>query len=179
VGGGDRVGPRRVNARMNDEGGRIDRIIAFDDVAAVVAADEVRDLDLAEMHAERIDPERVGKLGVARGDVSGDPLVEAEFREQSEARRQFLLAMQPLFRRAREFWRHWQLRFHRGLIDRLLGLDVHGHFLPGVSQVADSKADRGARQHDLATFQDKPQQRANRPQPSVACCVPRKPVART
>ena len=81
MGGGDRVGPRGVDARMNDEGGGVDRIAALDDVPFMVAADQVRDLDLTEMDAERIDPERVGKLRIARGDVSGDSFVEAEFRE--------------------------------------------------------------------------------------------------
>src|ERR1700733_595183 len=94
-----RVGPGRMNARMDDEGRGVDRIVALDDVALVVAADQVRDLDLAEMDAERIDPERVEVLRIARRDVARDPLVEAEFREQPESRRQSLLPMQPLVRR--------------------------------------------------------------------------------
>ena len=108
MGGGDRVRPRGVDARMNDEGGGVDRIVALDDGALVVAADQVRDLDLAEMDAERIDPERVRKLRIARGDVPRDPLVEAEFREQPESRRQPLLAMQPLVREIVEFRRRRQ-----------------------------------------------------------------------
>ena len=76
-----------MDARMNHEGRRVDRIVALDDIAAMVAADQVRDLDLAEMDAERIHPERVQKLRIARRDVSGDSLIETEFREQPEARR--------------------------------------------------------------------------------------------
>ena len=109
MGGGDRVGPRRVDARMNDEGRRVDRIIALDDIALVVAADQVRDLDLAEMDAERIDPERVRKLGIARGDVARDPLVEAEFREQPEPGGKPLLAMQPLFARGSRTSAAWAI----------------------------------------------------------------------
>jgi hypothetical protein len=38
VGRGDRVGPRCVDARMNDESGGVDGIVAFDNLAMVVAA---------------------------------------------------------------------------------------------------------------------------------------------
>ncbi len=85
--GGVRVGSRGMDTRMDDEGRSVHRMVALDHVALVVAADQVRDIDLAEMDAERIDPERVEGLRVARGDVPRDPLVEAEFREQPESRR--------------------------------------------------------------------------------------------
>ena len=48
------------------------------------------------MHAERVDPEVVGQLGVAGGDVPGDALVEAERAEQPERGGQPLLAVQAL-----------------------------------------------------------------------------------
>ena len=116
---------------MNDESGRVDGIGAFDAAASMVAADEVRDLDLAEMHPERVHPERIGELGVARGDVTGDALVETEFREQAEAGRQSLLAVKPLFRSGGELRRHRHFRGHRPLIDRVPGLDVHDVSSPG------------------------------------------------
>ena len=40
--GGDGVGPRGVHARVDGEGGSIDRTIAFDDFAGVVDQDKVR-----------------------------------------------------------------------------------------------------------------------------------------
>src|SRR6185437_7545084 len=125
MGGGVRVGPRGMDARVDDKGRRVDRVIALDDSALMIAADQVRDLDLAEMDAERIDPERVEGLRVARGDVPRDPLVEAEFREQPEARRESLLAMQPLVRWIVEFRRRRQFSHQRRRIDRSLGLNVH------------------------------------------------------
>ena len=85
MGGGDRVGPGGVNARMDNEGRGVNRIAAFDDIALMVAADQVRDVDLAEMDAKRIDPEGVRKLRVARSDVPRDPLIEAKLREETKA----------------------------------------------------------------------------------------------
>ena len=69
--------------------------------AVVVDADQVRRADLLEAHAERVDPEAVGVLRVARGDVARDPLVEAEAAEQPERRRQALLEVLSLAQRRR------------------------------------------------------------------------------
>ena len=49
------------------------------------------------MHPERVDPEVIGVLGVARRDVAGDALVEAELPEQAERGGEALLAVQALF----------------------------------------------------------------------------------
>ena len=65
-------------------------------VARVVDADQVGDADVLEVHPERVDPEAVGVLGVADGDVTGDALVEAELAEQAERRGEPLLAVQAL-----------------------------------------------------------------------------------
>ena len=46
--------------------------------------DEVAGPDQPEAHAERVDPEQLGVLGVAPGQVAGDALVEAELVEQPE-----------------------------------------------------------------------------------------------
>src|SRR5580698_8023661 len=51
MGGCVGVWPRGMDARMNDERGRVDRIVALDNIALVIAADQVRSLDLAEMDA--------------------------------------------------------------------------------------------------------------------------------
>ena len=52
--------------------------------------------------AERVDPEVVEPLGVARGDVAGDALVEAELAEQAEGGGEALLAVPPLLVDGRE-----------------------------------------------------------------------------
>jgi len=117
-----------MDARIDDEGRGVNRITALDDVALVIAADQVRDVDLAEMDAERIDPEGVRKLRVARSDVPRDPLVEAKLGEETKACGEPLLPMQSLGRQIVELRRHRQFSHHRGRIDRrfrLLGLNVH------------------------------------------------------
>ena len=94
--GGVRVRPGGVNARMDDEGRCVDRIIALDNIALVIAADQVRGLDLAEVDAERIDPKVVRQLGVTCRDMSGDPLIEAEPAEQPKPSSQAFLAVPAL-----------------------------------------------------------------------------------
>ena len=76
--------------------------VALDDVALAVDADEVGGPDLAEVHAERIDPERIGELRVARRDVAGDALAEAEGGEDPEAAGEALLAVLALLGERRE-----------------------------------------------------------------------------
>ena len=87
VGGRDHVGPGGVDLRVDRERGAVDRRVALDDLALVVDQDQVGDPDVAEVHAERVDPEVVEVLGVAGRDVAGDALVEAEPAEQPERRR--------------------------------------------------------------------------------------------
>ena len=96
VGGGDDVGPGGVHLGVDGEGGRVDRVVALDHLALVVHEDEVGHPDVAEVHAERVDPEVVGELGVPGGDVAGHALVEPEAGEEPERGRQALLAVQAL-----------------------------------------------------------------------------------
>ena len=63
---------------------------------SVVHQQNVPDPDLLEVHAERVDPEVVVELGVARGDVPGRTLVEPEVPEQPEGRGEALFAVPPL-----------------------------------------------------------------------------------
>src|SRR5206468_12354898 len=95
-----------------------------------IAADQVRHVDLTEMDAERVDPERVRELRIARRDVPRDSLVEAEFGKQAKSRRKFLLSMPSLIGQIVEFRRRRQLPHQLRWIDGGLGLDVHG-LLPG------------------------------------------------
>jgi hypothetical protein len=99
VGRGHHVGAGVVDPRVDGEGGPVHRPGALDDVAVVVAEDEVRRLDLLEAHPERVDPEVVEALGVAGGDVAGDALVEPEPAEDPEGRRQPPLAVLALLLR--------------------------------------------------------------------------------
>ena len=80
---------------MDRERGLVERPLALDDRALVADEQQVADPDVAEVHAERIDPEVVGQLGVAGGDVAGHALVEAESAEESEGRGEVLLSVQP------------------------------------------------------------------------------------
>ena len=81
---------------MDGEGRDVDRPVALDHAARRVDADQVRHPDLAEVHAERIDPEGIGELRVARGDVAGNSLAEAEGGEDPEPAGQPLLAVPAL-----------------------------------------------------------------------------------
>ncbi|BCD88775.1 hypothetical protein PSm6_51820 [Pseudomonas solani] len=49
---------------------------------------------MAEVHAHRVDPEMIGKLRVAHGDVPGTAHVETVAGEQAEGTGQALLAQQ-------------------------------------------------------------------------------------
>src|SRR5258706_393044 len=74
----------------------VSRSISFGVPAAlVIDQDQVRDLDLAEVHSERVDPEPVMMLGIARGDVAGDTLGEPESPEDTKRGGKFLLPVQP------------------------------------------------------------------------------------
>ena len=91
VGGRLHVGPGRVHLRVDGEGGDVDRPVALDDLALVVHEDQVGGPDQAEREAEGVDPEAVGALRVAGGEVAGHALVEAEAVEQAEGGRHALL----------------------------------------------------------------------------------------
>ena len=71
-------------------------MVPLDHLALVVDQDQVGHPDVAEVHAEGVDPEVVGPLGITGGDVPGHPFVEAELGEQPERGRQPLLAVEPL-----------------------------------------------------------------------------------
>ena len=87
---------------MDHERGAVDRLVAVDDVALVVDEDQVADAHVAEAHAERVDPEAVGELGVAHGDVPGDALAEAEPAEDAQRAGELLLALEALVLDRRE-----------------------------------------------------------------------------
>ena len=96
VGGGDDVGPGGVDLGVDGEGRLVDGVVALDDGALVVDAHEVGHPDQAEVDTEGVQPEAVGELGVANGDVPGDALPEPEPPEQAERGGQSLLAVHAL-----------------------------------------------------------------------------------
>ena len=96
VGGGDHVGAGRVDRRVQHERRPVDRLGAVHDVALVVDEDQVALADVAEAHAERVDPEVVGELGVAHRDVAGDALGEPEPAEHAQRTGEVRLAVVAL-----------------------------------------------------------------------------------
>ncbi len=96
VGGSHHVGTRLVQRRVDREGGGVDPAVTLDDLALRVHEDEVRHRDVTEGHAERVHPEVVEALGVARGDVPGDALLEPELGEETETGGEALLAVLAL-----------------------------------------------------------------------------------
>jgi hypothetical protein len=47
--------------------------------------------------AERVDPEIIGLLGIARGNVAGNSFIESESREQAETRCEAFFAVPAFF----------------------------------------------------------------------------------
>lgn len=84
VGGADDVRAGLVDGGVDREGRTVDAVAALDDLAVVVDEQQVADLDVLEGDAEGVDPEVVGELGVAGGDVAGDALLEAEAAEDAQ-----------------------------------------------------------------------------------------------
>jgi hypothetical protein len=95
VRGGDHVGPRRVDLRVDRERGAVHRPVALDHLAALVDEQQILHGDVLEVHAQRIDPEVIESLRVARGDVTRNAFVESELSEQSERGGEALLAVAP------------------------------------------------------------------------------------
>src|SRR5581483_4163611 len=107
--------------------------------------DEVPHPDLPEAHAERVDPEVVEALRVARGDVAGDAFVEAEPAEQTERGGEAPLAVAALVLdgvEGREPQRD-SIRGHDGILRN----DALGTAPASVTDVEDDRDDVGAEQH--------------------------------
>jgi hypothetical protein len=89
----DDVGPRCVHLRVDRIRGTVDHSGSLDNFALVIDEQEIADSDMSEVSAERIHPETIGALRIARGEVTGDPLIEAEAREQPISGGQALLSV--------------------------------------------------------------------------------------
>ena len=90
---GDDVGPGGVHGGVDHEGRPIDGPSTFDHLSFVIHEDQVRDLNVAKVHAEGIDPEVVEQFGVARRDVTRDALGESQPAEYAQGTRESLLAV--------------------------------------------------------------------------------------
>ena len=91
------VRPGLVDFRVDGKRGRVDRLLAFDDLPVFVHEDQVRNADLREMLREGIQPEMIREDRIADGDVARDTLVEAAVCEDAERGGEVLLPVQPLF----------------------------------------------------------------------------------
>src|SRR4051794_37553469 len=117
--GGDGIGTRAVNSRVNRERGGVNGRVALDNLAGIIHQDEVRDANMSEVKAEGVDPEVMRKLGIARGDVARDALAESEAGEEPEGPRQLLLTMAALLGEGLKYWRARDaLRSSWGLYNR-------------------------------------------------------------
>jgi len=120
---GHDVGTGFVDRGMDRERGRVHRMAAVDDVAAVVDEDEVAGAHLAEALAERVHPEVLGEFGVTHRDVAGDPLAESELAEDAERPGQLRLAVGAFLLDGVE--RSGQVQAH-GLRHQRLAVDAAG-----------------------------------------------------
>src|SRR4051794_29238829 len=91
-----------MDLRVDGECRPVERPVAVDELAAIVDQQQILYTDLLEAHPERIDPEVIEPLGVARGDVSRDSFIEPELAEQAERGSETLLAVPALVVNRRE-----------------------------------------------------------------------------
>src|SRR5580704_3976964 len=97
VGGGNHIGTRDMDPRVDREGRGIHRILPLHHFATMIHENQVRGANLSEVHSEGIDPEMIGAFGIAGSDVSGYAFVESEARKKAEGSGEHLLAMPALF----------------------------------------------------------------------------------
>ena len=92
------VGTAVMDRAVDAEGGIVDHRPAIDELALVIDQRQVVGTDLAELEAERVHPEIVGRAGHALTDVAGDPLVESVASEDAIGRCQLHLQLARLRR---------------------------------------------------------------------------------
>ena len=90
-----------MDCGVQHECGAVHRAVAVDDIAGVVDQDQIARPDVPEAEAERVDPEVVGELRVADGDVAGDPFTETEPSEDAQRAGELGLAVGALLVDAR------------------------------------------------------------------------------
>lgn len=92
------IRPRRMHRRMDHIRRGIQQPTGppVDDLPVVIHEDEIRALDHAEGHAERVHPEGRRVDRVSESDVSGDAFVVAEFAEDAEREGEAAFQVGPL-----------------------------------------------------------------------------------
>lgn len=97
VAGSVDIGSGPVNSTVDGERGSVDGLVPLHDPAFLVDEDQVRHLDLGEVHAQGVQPEVVRQYWVPDTDVAGDALVVAALGEDAEGGSQVGLAVVALF----------------------------------------------------------------------------------
>lgn len=115
VRGAHDVWPGRVHGRVDHVGGHVEQAAgpAVDHLTVMVHQDQIRGLDLAKGHAERVHPEVVRLDGVAERDVAGDAFVVALLAEDAEGQCQPALEVGALFVLVGELGRAGELEHRR------------------------------------------------------------------
>jgi len=78
MGGSHDIGARGVNLGVNCESRSIHRVLPFHDLTLVIYQNQVRDTNLAEVHAKRIYPKVIAAFRITGGDMAGDSFIESE-----------------------------------------------------------------------------------------------------
>src|SRR5260221_7723543 len=110
--GAHRIGPGRVDPRVNCKCRSVDRSITFDNLSFVADSNQIGDLDETEIQSKWINPKRIRKFRIARGYVTGYALIKPEFGEHPKTCGEPLLAMLPLIGHIRKYRRVGQVRIH-------------------------------------------------------------------
>ncbi|GDY63408.1 hypothetical protein SAV14893_028010 [Streptomyces avermitilis] len=96
VGDGHDVGAGGMHLGVHGECRLVDVVAALDHLPRGVHHHKITHGHMLERHSERVDPEAVAVLGIARGDVAGDPVLESEPPEEPQGAGQPFLAMRAL-----------------------------------------------------------------------------------
>ena len=73
-----------MEARVDGERCLVDGVVTLENLPGMADQQEVRDPDVAERRAKRVDPEAVAVLGIPDGDVAGHALAESEASEDAK-----------------------------------------------------------------------------------------------
>jgi hypothetical protein len=92
-----------VHLRVNRKRSSVYRIFALDDLAMMIHQNQVRRVDLAEMHPKGVHPEMVQSFRIPGRDVTSYAFIESEARKQPKRSSKHTLTMQALFSRGGKF----------------------------------------------------------------------------
>jgi hypothetical protein len=99
---GNHIRASRVNARVDGKRREIDFGMAFDNFAVMIHQHKIGNANLAKVQTERVDPEMIEPLRIARSDVAGNAFIKAKARKEAKGCGEALFAVTALLGRIGE-----------------------------------------------------------------------------